>query len=198
MEQEKETIIPNDELTALITRRLGERQQKLQLMEQWERPTSQKARLRPLYWVTAVAACLALVVWLKPWASSSDYLEELGIGAPTMTVYRGSTAEMKEIETLISKEQYGAALEKVTKTLRESDWYLETLYDMCEAMGNDEDVYEYKAEMLENSELRWTRIFLLLKTGQEKEASKEVKRYLRNPDYCQHLDEAKALKKKLK
>ena len=198
MEQEKETIIPNDELTALITRRLGERWQKLEQMKQWEQAGSRKAHLRPLYYVTAVAACLALVVWLKPWASSSDYLEELGIGAPTMTVYRGSTAEMKEVESLIGQEKYEEALEKVTKTLMESDWYLKTLYDMCEAMGNDEDVYEYEAEMQENSELRWARIYLLLKTGQEKEARKELKTYLRSPDYCQHLEEAKALKKKMK
>ena len=198
MEQEKETIIPNDELTALITRRLGERWQKLEQMKQWEQAGSRKAHLRPLYYVTAVAACLALVVWLKPWASSSDYLEELGIGAPTMTVYRGSTAEMKEVESLIGQEKYEEALEKVTKTLKESDWYLKTLYDMCEAMGNDEDVYEYEAEMQENSELRWARIYLLLKTGQEKEARKELKTYLRSPDYCQHLEEAKALKKKMK
>lgn len=198
MEQEKETTIPNDELTALITRRLGERQQKLQMMEQWERPASQKAHIRPLYWVAAVTACLAVVVWLRPWAGSNDYLEELGIEAPAMTTYRGSSSEMAEITSLIKTEQYALALDKVTKELKESDWYLETLYGICEAMGNDEDIYEYEAEMQQNSELRWTRIFLLLKTGQEKEASKEVKRYLRNPDYCQHLDEAKALKKKLK
>ncbi len=56
-----------DKLTQHIAQRLGDRQHKLEQMEQWEKRI-RKARLRPL-WLALAAACLAGVMLWAPWQS---------------------------------------------------------------------------------------------------------------------------------
>ncbi len=205
---EENMNIPQDELTQRIVSRLGERQQKLELMAQWEKSGSvdvtpasaqekHKARIRSLYYITVVAACIAIVLWMVPWGGRQDLISELGIGTPELTAYRAANAETEQIDTLIKDEKYQDALNIVTTALKKSEAELEVLEDFVETQADDESLYELDAEMQLNSELRWTRIYLLLKLDMKKEARKEVKDYLRYPDYCQHLDEAKALKKTL-
>ena len=53
-------------------------------------------------------------------------------------------------------------------------------------------------EQLANSELRWTYIYLLVCTGDRREAIKQLKIYLKQKEFCEHEVEAKRLLKELK
>lgn len=198
---EENMNIPQDQLTQRIVSRLGERQQKLEQMAKWEKAQDHKpikARVRPLYYFTAIAACIAILLIVAPWSSSQDIISELGIGTPELTTYRAANEEAERITTLISEEKYEEALSIVSTVLKKSEDELSMMFDFADALGDDESLYELQAEIQQNNELRWTRIYLLLKLDKKKEARKELKEYLRYPDYCQHLDEAKALKEKLR
>lgn len=198
---EENMNIPQDQLTQRIVSRLGERQQKLEQMAKWEKARDHKpikARVRPLYYFTAIAACIAILLIVAPWSSSQDIISEMGIETPELTTYRAANAEANKISSLIKDEKYEDALTLVSAALKKSEDELKLFQDFFESMGSEEDIYELQAEIQQNNELRWTRIYLLLKLDMKKEARKELKEYLRYPDYCQHLDEAKALKEKLR
>ena len=189
-----------DQLTSRIADRLGEREAKLKKMAEWERTKqkSEKRNARPLYYLAAIAACIVAAVLLWPTANVSP-VDELDIDTPTMTAYRAASPEIARIEKLMSEENYAEALKRTEKALRNSDLAIYELENVPEIWGSDEEMaYEDEAERMKNSELRWTYIFLLIKNGQEKQARKELKKYLKFPEYCEHEEEARLLLKKLK
>ncbi len=186
-----------DQLTNRIADRLGERQQKLEQMAEWER-TSSKPKVKPLYYFSAIAACVVVVVLLWP-ASELSPIEELGIDVPTMTEYRAASPDVTRIGELIEKEKYAEALVLTEKVLINSDKVIEELGSIPEMWDNEEEMlYEDELERVKNSELRWTYIYLLVQLGRNKEACKELKTYLKEPQYCEHEEEAKRLLEKLK
>ena len=64
--------------------------------------------------------------------------------------------------------------------------------------GDDDAVrYDQEMERAVNSELRWIYIYLLIKQGHKKDAKKQIKVYLKYPDFCEHEVEAKALLEKI-
>lgn len=197
MNEDVFTRDPEDKLTERIVSRLGARQQKLEQMAAWEQ-TRHKAKIRPIYIISAVAACIVVVLLISPlWKTSTSPLDELGIGAPTLTEYRAASPEMTEINRLIKEENYVAALTKTEHALKNSDEMLGDLISVAE-MSDDEDIwYDVELEYVANSELRWTYIYLLVRTENYKKARKELKRYLRDKD-CEHRTEAEALMKKIK
>ena len=177
-----------DELEQRIADRLGKRQEKLEQMESWE-----KAKIRPLYMVLAAAACIVAVVLMRPlWTTAPSPLDELGIEAPQFSDFRAASPEVKKIEQMMEEGKYEEALVRIRKSLELSDWTLAELAGVADAWDSEE------MDRLENSELRWTYIYLLIKTGDTKEARKQLKIYLKDRTHCEHREEAKELLEKLK
>lgn len=200
MNEERYNKTEADALTQRIADRLGARQQKLDLMEQWQRSSKGTPRLRRLYIGAAVAAGLAALTIVVPiWRqNATSPLDELGIERPQLTEYRSAESVAAEIDRLIDEENYELALRKTQKALKGSDLTLDELTYVPELWDDQEEAqYEEAAERAHNSDLRWTYIYLLLKTGDEKTAKKELKKYLKHPEYCEHEQEARELLKKL-
>ena len=189
-----------DKMTMLISERLGERQKKLKQMEEWERKNNHKSRMHRIYILVSIAAGLLVLLVLSPFTSSeSSPLDELGITAPTMSEFRAATPELTRINKLIEEENYEDALTLTAKAMSASDMAIYELEGVPEVWGSDEEAaYEDDIERVKNSELRWVYIYLLVKNEDKKTAKKELKKYLKYPQYCEHENEARELLKKLK
>jgi len=146
----------------------------------------------------AVIACVVVVLFVTAplWKSPASPLDELGIEAPKLTEFRAASPEHTEIAALIEKKNYDDALVKVEKSLRQSDLSLKEMSGVAEDWDDESLLYEEEAEMVQNSELRWTYIYLLVRKDRNNEARKELKRYLKSP-FGEHKKEAKSLLKAL-
>ncbi|MBQ2969103.1 MAG: hypothetical protein IJE15_01760 [Bacteroidaceae bacterium] len=184
---------PNDELTQRIAQRLGARQQKLQCMEEWERPTRKLSLPRTMAVVSA-AACVALILMMAPWKGYSP-VDELGI-RPDLTEFRSGMPQMTEIQRLLDASEYGEALRLTGQVLLSSDGEIEGMkagVNLQDEMAE----YEYRVMREVNSELRWTYIYLLVQAGQNEEALQQLERYIGDAEYAHHGEEAAALREKL-
>lgn len=146
--------------------------------------------------MAAVAVCAVVVLVAVLWKTPASPLDELGIEPPKATEYRSATPEQVEIATLIEKQNYDVALARVEKSLKQSDLSLKEMAGVADDWDDEALLYEEEAEMVQNSELRWTYIYLLVRKDQKSLARKELKRYLKSP-YGEHQKEAKALLKAL-
>lgn len=195
-----------DGLTLLIADRLGERQKKLDRMAAWERDLEEGRAERRRTWVPvtvsflAIAACVVVAfVVLRPWDGNVSPLDELGIGAPEFEDYRGDMPELPEIQKLISAGDYDEALIRVERALEVSSTEVRDM-EWGVAFADDDEMQYILDEMtMLNGELRWARIYLLVRQGDEEEALKELRCYLKMPSrLLRHTDEARALRKALK
>lgn len=185
----------NDELTQRIANRLGERQRKLQQMEQWEQQSRRPSfRLSALAFVAA--ACVAALFVFAPWKTVSP-VDELGI-SPNMEEYRSASPELAELQRLMEKPDYKAALLYAEKALAKSDKEVRVMMEVFDVYEDEEMEYEEQLEREINSQLRWTYIYLLVKNDRNDVAIKQLKLYLKDKAYSEHRDEASALLKKLK
>lgn len=185
----------------MIAERLGERQSKLERMAEMEHSQRRSStRIRSIVIPLAIAACIAaFFVWSPFSGSSVSPWDEMGLARPELTGYRSATKEITAINKLIEGGDYDHALTKAEDALRRSDGMVEMMADVVALWGDDEGVrYDEQFERNFNSELRWTYIYLLLKTGKNKTARKELKRYLKDAEYCEHEGEARELLEKLK
>ena len=185
-----------DALDLLIADRLGERQRKLDRMAAWERP-ARNIQLRPMMAALAIAACLAVaLVVVAPWKTTTSPWNELGLDAPNVETLRSATPEMAEISQLIRDENYDAALAATEVALAQSDRELRILNDALVSGDDDILLYEADAEQLNNDQLRWTYIYLLVRAERNDDARIQLKRYLKHKG-AEHREEAKALLKKI-
>lgn len=192
---EQETL---DQLDECIVNRLGERQMKLERMEEMERnvrtvPFIQK----PVVWITTVAAAcvLALLVVTPLFQTTTSPLDEVGIGCPQLTEYRAAMPETAEIQRLLDQKQWDDAMNTTEKALRQSDEAVEQLASTISETDAAQQ-YELDAEREMNGELRWTYIYLLVHAERYAEAQKELSIYLQQP--AEHHEKAKALADALK
>lgn len=188
----------DDELTRLITERLGERQRKLQQMKQWEMPN--RGKVVGLYAGTitlVAAACVAALMVFAPWKAETTAVDEMGI-RPDMTEFRSASPDVAEVQALLEKPDYEAAMLRAEKALAKSDMEVYEMKDVADVWENDEMLYEEQLELEMNAQLRWTYIYLLVKNGYDEKAVKQLKKYLKNKEYCAHRTEAQALLKELK
>lgn len=200
MNEERYNQQEADALTQQIAERLALRQQKLDLMEQWQQHGRHTARIRRIYIATAVAASLAALTIVVPmWRqNTASPLDDLGIERPQLTEYRSAESAAAEIDRLIAEENYEQALRKTLKALQQSDLIISELIYAPELWDDKEEAeYEEVAEKAHNSDLRWTYIYLLVQTGDYKTAKKQLKNYLKDNEYCKHEQEAKELLKHL-
>lgn len=173
-----------------IVSRLGARNEKMERMEAWDRAARRRSRLAYLT-VAAVAACLALIVVVNPF-SSGNVMDELGIQRPSTLEFRAAVPELDEVDRLIDNGKYYEALDIAEAELKGSDMRLKELARLD--IENDEELqYEYRCEKLLNSELRWAYIYLLVMAECDRTAVKELKRYLRDDEFCTHRKDAENL-----
>lgn len=184
-----------DELTERITARLAERQRKLERMQEMQRPARRINFIGGAIALVA-AACIAALVVVAPWKNVSP-VDELGI-TPDLTEYRSAAPEIAEIQRLMEKPDYTAALVKAEKALLRSDKELKVMDGVGFELDDEELEYEEQLDRAMNSELRWTYIYLLVKAERNKDAIKELNIYIKNKEYCEHPVEAKQLLAKLK
>lgn len=193
----EEKFNPNvaDGDTMLIVARLGERKRKLERMAEMEHRLARRTTVR-LYTsiVSAVAAVVLLTLVLVPlWRMQISPLDKTGISQPTFSDYRSGNADIAEITKLMNRQDYKQALTVTKKALHTSDIALKDLYGKDVEFDDEELVYEEELERNTNSELRWAYIYLLVKLDDVKEARRQLHKYLKAKDYCQHQAEAKAL-----
>lgn len=193
----EEKFNPNvaDADTMLIVARLGERKRKLERMAEMEQRLARRTTAR-LYTsiVSAMAAVVLLTLVLVPlWRMQISPLDKTGISQPTFSDYRSGNADIAEITKLMNRQDYKQALTVTKKALHTSDIALKDLYGKDVEFGDEELVYEEELERNTNSELRWAYIYLLVKLDDVKEARRQLHKYLKAKDYCQHQAEAKAL-----
>ena len=193
----EEKFNPNvaDADTMLIVARLGERKRKLERMAEMEQRLARRTTAR-LYTsiVSAMAAVVLLTLVLVPlWRMQISPLDKTGISQPTFSDYRSGNADIAEITKLMNRQDYKQALTVTKKALHTSDIALKDLYGKDVEFDDEELVYEEELERNTNSELRWADIYLLVKLDDVKEARRQLHKYLKAKDYCQHQAEAKAL-----
>lgn len=193
----EEKFNPNvaDADTMLIVARLGERKRKLERMAEMELRLARRTTAR-LYTsiVSAMAAVVLLTLVLVPlWRMQISPLDKTGISQPTFSDYRSGNADIAEITKLMNRQDYKQALTVTKKALHTSDIALKDLYGKDVEFDDEELVYEEELERNTNSELRWAYIYLLVKLDDVKEARRQLHKYLKAKDYCQHQAEAKAL-----
>lgn len=195
MNEEKFNPNAADADTMLIVARLGERKRKLERMSEIEHRLARRTTAR-LYTsiVSAVAAVILLTLVLVPlWRMQIPPLDKTGISQPTFSDYRSGNADIAEITKLMDRQDYKQALTVTEKALHTSDIALKDLYGQDVELDDEELVYEKELEGNNNSELRWAYIYLLVKLDDVKEARRQLHKYLKAKDYCQHQAEAKAL-----
>lgn len=193
----EEKFNPNvaDADTMLIVARLGERKRKLERMAEIEQRLARRTTAR-LYTsiVSAMAAVVLLTLVLVPlWRMQISPLDKTGISQPKFSDYRSGNADIAEITKLMNRQDYKQALTVTKKALHTSDIALKDLYGKDVEFDDEELVYEEELERNTNSELRWAYIYLLVKLDDVKEARRQLHKYLKAKDYCQHQAEAKAL-----
>ena len=193
----EEKFNPNvaDADTMLIVARLGERKRKLERMAEMEQRLARRTTAR-LYTsiVSAMAAVVLLTLVLVPlWRMQISPLDKTGISQPAFSDYRSGNADIAEITKLMDRQDYKQALTVTKKALHTSDIALKDLYGKDVEFDDEELVYEEELERNTNSELRWAYIYLLVKLDDVKEARRQLHKYLKAKDYCQHQAEAKAL-----
>ena len=193
----EEKFNPNvaDADTMLIVARLGERKRKLERMAEMEQRLARRTTAR-LYTsiVSAMAAAVLLtLVLVLLWRMQISPLDKTGISQPTFSDYRSGNADIAEITKLMNRQDYKQALTVTKKALHTSDIALKDLYGKDVEFDDEELVYEEELERNTNSELRWAYIYLLVKLDDVKEARRQLHKYLKAKDYCQHQAEAKAL-----
>ena len=182
-----------DDVERLVIDRLAKRQEKLDRIAQWE--SAAKYRVRALYAAISAAACIAIVFVagdLLGGSGCSGVIDELGIQAPRMEVFRSAAPEFMVVENYMADGEYYKALDVAAAALKKSDKTVKN-YEKEPCWGDEEWEYEYKYERLMNSEMRWAYIYLLVVADSEKSAVKELKKYLEDVDYCQHRSEAESM-----
>ncbi len=200
MDEERFSKSEADARTRLIVSRLGERQRKWNRMQEMEtRLQKTHARQHRMFVISAIAASiiLALVVW-PLYQMQRSPLDKLDIGKPMMTEFRAANPELNEISQLMEKEDYELAMAKTKEALGKSDRTISELGGLGAMLGDEELMYEERLDAIANCELRWTYIYILVRMEQYKEAKKQLRRYLKDKDICEHYEEAKALLNELK
>lgn len=144
--------------------------------------------------VAAVVALASILLFVfEPFAKPKENLvDKLGIAAPNMGAYRAAIPELKTIEDQIGQGDYYAAVDIAEDALKKSEKAL-SQFAKKPHFGDEEWEYEYQSEKLLNSELRWMFIYLLMMVEDDRTAIKEVKKYLKDPDFCIHKGDAESI-----
>lgn len=134
-----------EELERRIADRLGERQRKLNRMEELERPRRNVRLWKPAATVLALAACLAVAVYVSPLSGGSD------IGADYDEAARGTGIN---VQPLLREGRYDEALGKVDSALRVAD---RNISELNGEILDDEVEYALQSEETKKERLQALR-----------------------------------------
>lgn len=190
MNEEKFSREEADELTLLITDRLGARSEKLERMAEWDKLKRRKFYLRSAVALVA-AACVAVVFVLVP-MTRADVLDGMPLD-PAMEQYRTASPELTEVATMIDNGEYGTAQSKIESLIASYSKELETLTEADDA----ESEYERQELVVVISDLRWAEICCLLKEKKYNDAKELIPIYIKDVEIAAHLEEAKEILKKI-
>ena len=180
----------NDDVEKRVIERLNERGRKLSMMKKWEEGS--KRKYVPLYSALALVASVALLLVISLGRENGNVLQELGIEAPCMEAYRSGVPQLENLDNLLNNGQYYEAVEAAEKALENSDMLIQQM-ESSRKEGDEEWEYQYVAEKTLNSEIRWTYIYALIMVESEKMAVKQLKKYLKDEEYCTHKEEAESM-----
>lgn len=176
-----------DALTQRIVDGLGRRQQKINRMREWEHSRASQRKMT-FYAAVACAACLAIGVLLRPFYPSKQIENNLSV--PSFTEWRGVSSDTQQLGEWIDAEQYGEALHLVEKLLTESDSIVRSWSD-SDTVVDEEATYERELIRMDNEELRWAYIYILIKMGKKTEAVVQLEYYVQQYPDGEHIDQAK-------
>lgn len=186
-----------DALTQRMIERFGRRQQKINQMKEWEASISH--RRSRMFYVSACAACLALGLALTPFLSDHYFSKDdkIHVSAPSFSGWRSAADGLQRLGELMEAGENDAALLLAEKLLLQSDSVVDSWKESAIPM-NEETEYEHALLTMENEELRWACIYLLIKLDKRQKALHQLERYLQQTDSGEHMEEAKELLKVLK
>lgn len=140
--------------------------------------------------VIIAVVCLVVVFFVVPFDSGKgDVLDDLGIEQPEFENYRAASPDVVKVERLLDEGDVYEALDLAESLLKTSDKKIKLL-EQSPLYDDEEWLYEYQAEKIFNSEMRWVYIYLLVVLECERDAVRELKRYIADKEYSTNIEEA--------
>ena len=140
--------------------------------------------------VIIAVVCLAVAFFVVPFGSGTDSaVDELGIEQPEFDAYRAASPDVVKVERLLDEGEVYEALDLAESLLKASDKKIKQ-HEQSPLYDDEEWLYEYQAEKIFNSEMRWVYIYLLVVLECERDAVRELKKYIADKEYSTNLEEA--------
>lgn len=177
-------------LDTLIAQRLGERQRKLDRLEQMRRASAARRPRAWAYTFMAAAAIALIALLVVPWLTRPT-ISSLDITAPRFEEFRGSATD--DITTSIDAGSLEQALSLTEQALSESELEIKSLRSL-----DDESVeYMLALERERYQELMWAKFYILSRLDRRDQARATLQTYVKLKSRPAHYQEAKELLKKI-
>lgn len=179
-----------------IISQLGRRHEMLMQINEWENPVRVIRWRNPAIGL-AIAACLVLILVVRPLMHTEQIsaLDQLGIDQPTLSDFRAASPTSSEIDATMDSQDYATALIQIDEALRDSDRELKRLQDYL-YLEDESILYESEVAIAHNYQLRWLRIYTLVRLERRDEAIKDLEFYVTLKS--EHRKDAKNLLRMLK
>lgn len=140
--------------------------------------------------VIIAVVCLVVVLFVAPFNSDKgSVIDDLGLEQPGFENFRAASPDVAKVELLLDEGEEYKALDLAESLLKASDNNIKRM-EKSPLYEDEEWLYEYQAEKIYNAELRWIYIYLLVVLECERDAVRELKKYIADKEYCTNLDEA--------
>ncbi len=179
-----------------ITKQLGRRKEMQDRINQWEKPAAPVVSMKRSLIALAIAACIAIVFILRPFSKSADIspLDQLGIEQPLLSDFRAANPTCADIDLSLEQKDYDKAIVLINESLKSSSEDLKQLEEM-NTLPDETILYEKEIAIAHNYQLRWARIYTLVRLGRCEEAIEDLKFFVTLKG--DHSKDAKALLKLL-
>lgn len=179
-----------------ITKQLGRRKEMQDRINQWEKPAAPVVSMKRSLIALAIAACIAIVFILRPFSKSAEIspLDQLGIEQPLLSDFRAANPTSADIDLSLEQKDYDKAIVLINESLKSSSEDLKQLQEM-NTLPDETILYEKEIAIAHNYQLRWARIYTLVRLGRCEEAIEDLKFFVTLKG--EHSKDAKALLKLL-
>ncbi len=179
-----------------IKKQLGRRKEMQDRIDQWEKPAAPIVSMKRTLIALAVAACVAVVFIIRPFTKSADIspLDQLGIDQPLLSDFRAASPTCADIDLSLEQKDYDKALLLINQLLESSSEDLKQLQE-TQTLPDETLLYEKELAIAHNYQLRWTRIYTLVRLGRCDEAVEDLRFFITLKG--EHSKDAKALLKLL-
>lgn len=179
---------------ALIVARLGEHQRKI---ERFNEIRAGRKRFGNAVWygLVSAVACVAIVFALVPGLLRDDTLSTLNLEQPSLQEYRGSAGNA--IESAMDSGNYKLALELTESAITASEREIKE-YQSINSDNSQESEYMMMLERQNLEDLIWTKIYLLVRSGDEDSVLKTCELYMENADFQAYRSDVENILKKIR